>query len=202
MIYFDVTTEFTLCFNPDTENFVPCSSNYFEIYIHRGKDRPEINAETAETDLLSQFSSFYNITANNSSLSKTPRKQTQIITSDLKKADGVTFAVRSRGACGKILNMTIYYYYCEETFVNGARLKKTSSPKIGSKRVLANCPKNSQPSSNFTRLEGYCYRDGSWSMNEDSKCLCFGEHEPNKEHGCLRKYKAPFVPRYSLYQSS
>ena len=71
-------------------------------------------------------------------------------------------------------------------FVNGARLKKTPSPRNGSKRVLASCPKNSQPSSNLTRLEGYCYRDGSWSMNGDF----------NKEHGCLCKYEVPFIPRY------
>ena len=124
VIYFEVTAEFTLRINPDTRNSVPCSSNYFEVYIHRGKDRPEMNVETAETDLRSHFSSFYNITANNSLLSKTPRRQKQIITLDLNKANGVTFAVRSGGACGKISNMKIYYYYCKEMFVNGARLKK------------------------------------------------------------------------------
>ena len=196
MIYFDVTAEFTLCINPDTGNSVPCSSNYFEVYIHRGKDRPEMNVETVKTDLRSQFSSLYNITTNNSLLSKIPREQKQIITLKLNKADGVTFAVRSRGACGKISNMTIYYYYCKEMFVNGARLKKTPSPRNRSKRVLASCPKNSQPSSNLTRLEGYCYRDGSWSVNGDFKCLCFGKYELNKEHGCLCKYEVPFIRRY------
>lgn len=155
-----------------------------------------MNVETAETNLRSHFSSFYNITANNSLLSKTPRKQKQIIILDLNKANGVTFAVRSRGACGRISNMTIYYYYCKEIFVNGARLKKTPSPRNGSKRVLASCPKNSQPWSNLTRFEGYCYRDGSWSMNGDFKCLCLGKYELNKENGCLCKYEVPFIPRY------
>lgn len=188
VIYVDVTAEFTLCDNPATGKFRPCSSNYFEVYINRGKDRPDIKKETAETVLRSQFYSIYNITANNSLLSQTPQKQKQTFNFDQSKTEGVTFVVRSRGACGKILNMTMYYYYCEETLVDSVRLKRTPSPKIGPKVVTGNCSEHSQPSNNWTRLEGYCYRDGSWSMNGDFKCLCIKGHEPDKKRGCSRKY--------------
>ena len=183
----DVTAEFTLCDNPGTGNFPPCSSNYFEVYIHRGKDRPDIKKETAETVLHSQFSSLYNITANNSLLSQTPQKQKQTFNFDQNKTEGVTFAVRSRGACGKIFNMTVYYYYCKEMFVDSVRLKKTPSPKVGPKLVTGNCSEHSQPSSNSTRLEAYCYRNGSWNMNGDLKCLCIKGYEPDEKRGCSCK---------------
>ena len=194
VIYVDVTAEFTLCDNPDTGKFIQCFSNYFEIYIHRGKDRPDIEKETAETVLHSQFFSLYNITANNSLLSQTPQKQKQTFNFDQNKTEGVTFAVRSRGACGKIFNMTMYYYYCEETFVDSVRLKKTPSPKIGPKLVTGNCSDHSQPSNNLTRLEGYCYRNGSWNTNRDLKCLCIEGYEPDEKRGCSRKYNvASFI---------
>ena len=187
VIYVDVTAEFTKCFNPDTGNFEPCSSNYFEVYTHRGNDRPDIKGETAETDLHSQFSSLYNITANNSLLSQTPQKQKQTFNFDQNKTEGVTFAVRSRGACGKIFNMTVYYYYCKETFVDSVRLKKTPSPKVGPKLVTGNCSEHSQPSSYSTRLEAYCYRNGSWNMNGDLKCLCIKGYKPDEKRGCSCK---------------
>ena len=186
VIYVDVTAEFTLCDDPGSGDLQPCSSNYFEIYIHRGKDRPEIESETAVTVLHTNFSSLYNITANNSLLSQTPQKQT--FKFDQNKAEGVTFAVRSRGACGKILNMTMYYYYCEETFVDSVRLKRTPSPRIGPKLVTGNCSEHSKPSGNLTRLEGHCYRNGSWRMNGDYKCLCITGYEPKENRGCSRKY--------------
>ena len=190
VIYVDVTAEFTLCDNPNTGKFQPCSSNFFEVYIYRGKNKPDITKKTAGTVLRSQFYSIYNITANSSLLSQTPQKQKQTFNFDQNKTEGVTFAVRSRGACGKIFNMTMYYYYCEETFVDSVRLKKTLSHKTGPKLVTGTCSEHSKPSSNLTRLEGYCYRNGSWSVTGDLKCLCFKGYGPNKKRGCSRKYNA------------
>ena len=192
VIYLDVTAEFTLCDNPETGKFQPCSSNFFEVYIHRGKNRPEITRQTAETVLRSQFYSIYNITANSSLLSQTPQEQNQTFNFDQNKTEGVTFAVRSRGACGKIFNMTMYYYYCEETFADSVRLRKTPSPKIGPKLVTGNCSEHSQPSNNLTRLEGYCYKNGSWNVNGDLKCLCIEGYEPNEKLGCSSKYSVAF----------
>ena len=192
VIYVDVTAEFAKCFDYGTGNFEPCSSNYFEVYIHRGKNRPEMKTETAETVLYSQFTSLYNITTNTSLLSQTPQKQKQTFNFDQNITEGVTFAVRSRGACGKIFNMTVYYYYCKEMFVDSVRLKKTPSPKVGPKLVTGNCSEHSQPSNNLTRLEGYCYRNGSWNMNGNLKCLCIEGYEPDEKLGCLRKYSLAY----------
>ena len=192
VIYVDVTAEFTKCFDYGKGDFEPCSSNYFEVYIHRGKNRPEMKTETAETVLYTQFTSLYNITTNTPLLSQTPQKKKKTLNFDQNITEGVTIAVRSRGACGKILHMTVYYYYCDETFVDSVRLKKTPSPKVGPKLVTGNCSEHSQPSSNLTRLEGYCYRNGSWNMNGDLECLCIEGYEPDGKLGCLRKYSLAY----------
>ncbi len=183
VIYVDVEAELQLCDNPGLNKFVPCSSNYFEVYMLRGKLTLTLDSAKLD-DLLGVFSLVHNIT-NNTYPSQTRFKQTFFFNPN--DAEGVTFAVRSRGACGRIFNMTMYYYYCEERFVNSVKLIKTSAPINGSKLVTVNCSKNSMASSNLTRLEGYCYSNGSWNMNRDYKCLCIEGHEPNDKRGCSRK---------------
>jgi hypothetical protein len=183
VIYVDVEAGFILCDNPGTGKKVQCSSNSFEVYINRGKDKPVVR----EDNLLKLFSPVHNIT-NNTSLSTTLSKQTQTFSFNPDDTKGVTFAARSKGACGKILNMTMYYYYCEETYIHSVRLKRTASPMSGSKLVTANCSQNSLASNNMTRLEGYCYSNGSWSMNNDFECSCIEGHESNTNTGCSRKF--------------
>ncbi|CAB4014881.1 ephrin type-A receptor 5 isoform X5, partial [Paramuricea clavata] len=179
VIYVDVEAGFILCDDPGTRKKVQCFSNYFEVYINRGKDKPVVS----EDNLLKLFSPVHNIT-NNTSLSTTLSKQTQTFSFNPNDTKGVTFAVRSKGACGKILNMTMYYYYCEETYIHSVRLKRTASPMSGSKLVTANCSQNSLASNNMTRLEGYCYSNGSWSMNNDFECSCIEGHESSTNTGC------------------
>ena len=189
VIYVDVEAEFRSCYNPGLNKFVPCSSNYFEVYIKPGKPK-SIPKSAKLDDFLGVFSLVHNIT-NNTYPSQTRFKQTFFFNPN--DAEGVTFAVRSRGACGSIFNMTMYYYYCEETFVNSVKLTKTPAPLNESKLVTANCSKNSMASSNLTRLEGYCYSNGSWNMNKDYKCLCIEGHEPNDKRGCSRKLNTVYI---------
>ena len=89
VIYVDVEAGFILCDNPGTGKKVQCSSNYFEVYINRGKDKPVVR----EDNLLKLFSPVHNIT-NNTSLSTTLSKQTQTFSFNPTDTKGVTFAVR------------------------------------------------------------------------------------------------------------
>ena len=150
VLYVDVEAEFKSCFDPDKANPVSCASNYYEVYIHRGKTNIDVEKATLD-DFFSVFSLVHNIT-NNTIPSGTRFKQTFSFNPNGTKA--VTFAVRSRGACGYIFNMTMYYYYCEETYVNYVKLMKTPSSPSGFKLVTAKCSKNSLASSNVTSLEG------------------------------------------------
>ena len=189
VIYVDVQAEFRSCYNPGLNKLVPCSSNYFEVYIQPGKPK-SIPKSAKLDDFLGAFSLVHNIT-NNTYPSQTRFKQTFFFNPN--DAEGVTFAVRSRGACGSIFNMTMYYYYCEERFVNSVKLIKTPAPVNGSKLITANCSKNSMASSNLTRIEGLCYSNGSWNTNNDYKCLCIEGHEPNDKRGCSRKLNTVYT---------
>ena len=183
VIYVDVEAEFRLCYHPDKPSLVPCASNYYEVYIHRGKTNLNVNTATLD-DLFGVFSLVHNIT--NSTIPSGIRFK-QTFSFKPNNSNAVTFAVRSRGACGYILNMAMYYYYCEETYVNSVNLMKSPSPPSGFKLVAANCSKNSLASSNVTRIEGRCYSNGSWSMNNSFKCSCVEGYEPNQKRGCSRK---------------
>ena len=189
VIYVDVEAEFRLCDDPGKRNPVPCASNYYEVYINRGKTNLHFITATLD-DLFRVFSLVHNIT--NSAIPIGTRFK-QTFSFKPNNTNAVTFAVRSRGACGYILNMTMYYYYCEETYVNSVKLMKSPSPPSGFKLVAANCSKNSLASSNVTRLEGRCYSNGSWSMNNDFICSCIEAYEPNQKSGCSRKCKNVLV---------
>jgi hypothetical protein len=187
VIYVDVDAEFKKCDDPSKRDPVPCASNYYEVYIHYGKTDLDAKQVTAD-GLLSVFSLVHNITTNSVSSNGTRINQTFFFNPNNTKE--VRFAVRSTGACGSIFNMTTYYYHCEETYVNSVKLVKTSSPITGFKLVTANCSKNSLPAGNVTRLEGRCYSNGSWSINEDFECSCIEGYEPNKKRGCSREFNA------------
>ena len=176
VIHVDVEANFTTtkCFAPG-RGYMPCFSNDFEVYIYRGESQPALD----KTNIVSLFESqVYKIRDN--SLPGT----SQSFNFNRNGTKGVSFAVRSRGACGKIFNMAVYYYFCEETFVNSIRLMKTLSPLSGSKLVPANCSENSSPLNASRGLQGNCYSNGSWDVNEDFKCLCTAGYEANKTRGC------------------
>ena len=190
MIYVDVNGEFKLCYDPGNSKPIPCSYDYFAVYINRGDEAPKVTGNDAETrrqELLGKFSFVDNITSSTkpSETENVPFKET--FSFNRNNTKGVTLAVRSRGACGEIFNITMYYYYCEERFIHSVKLKNTSSPKTGFKLVRANCSENSMASGNTKSLEGRCYSNGSWSVNETNKCLCTKGYEPNEKTGCSRK---------------
>jgi hypothetical protein len=84
--------------------------------------------------------------------------------------------------------MKIYYYECEETFIDGVNYQKTSSPITGFKTVIGECSKHSLPLSNVSANQiGFCYSDGSWGTGHEAQCLCNEGYYLSKTIGCLRE---------------
>ncbi|XP_028394329.1 ephrin type-B receptor 3-like [Dendronephthya gigantea] len=189
VIYVDVEAMLTAdkCFNPpDGSDFVPCFTSDFEVYTYR-----ESTPEPERNTVVSLFNSHVYTFGNNSRPGIT---QSFSFSFSRNGTTGVSFGVRSRGACGKIFNMTIYHYFCEEKFSNSIRLVKTSAPLSGSKLVPANCSQHSLPLNASTGLQGNCKSNGTWDMNEDFKCLCIEGYEPNTTLGCSECPTDSFKP--------
>ena len=188
MIYVDVEAELTVtqCFNPGRNRNSPCYSNYFGIYLYRGNYHEPRSYAILLDDLLHTFSPLYNIT-NHTVPEKELWKSNQKFSFLQNNSRGVTLAIRSKGACGTIFGMKMYYYECEETFINGVHFQNTASPSIRFKNVTGDCPGKSLQLYNATNLIGFCHSNGSWSPGQESKCLCTEGYYPSNTPGeCSR----------------
>ena len=182
VIFVEVEVGYKLCYNYDIngkEVSVPCNSSHFEVYIYPGKYTLE------DENVPSYFKQLYNITINTS---PTTTLTTTIQTFAFKTHDysqGVTLALRSRGACGRIVRMKMYYYYCEETFNKGIKFERTPSPAEGFKNVTGNCSDNSMSFNSAKSANRYCYFNGTWGKLEDDdlECLCVQGYATNKTDG-------------------
>jgi hypothetical protein len=198
VIYVNIEAELnTQCFNEGLRSYFPCYSNKFEVYAYHGKDH------ISGGNLLDIFSqSFYNIT-NNTNLAKanlTRSTQTTFFIPQTN-SEGVTFAVRSRGACGKIFRIKMYYHVCKEKIIKTIKFERTSSPAKGFKNVTANCSENSIPSQNAARFKGYCYPNGSWRipLDDNMECLCVEGYTLNKrDRSCSSKLHVNCIVRSIL----
>jgi hypothetical protein len=98
----------------------------------------------------------------------------------------IRFGIRARGISGKFHNMTLYYYYCDETVRNGVRLPRTIAPANGTKRLTLNCTSNAVSKENESSFERSCRYNGTWVFPaNDSGCLCRPGYEMLKI-GCQR----------------
>ena len=174
LIYVDVeVSEFQLCFDPPNNMHVQCYSNYFQVYVHHGQNEPNIpSGKAVKKYLLNNFSPVYNITNNTSPVKATKKTENHTFTFHQNKSKGITFAIRSRGACGRIYRMKMYYYYCEETCKNRVTFVETISPANGSKEVPGNCSVNSMLPNNETNSNGSCSSNGTWSIPDTVNCSC------------------------------
>ena len=179
----EVEAGFTLCYNPNI-GYVPCYSDYFEVYIYPGK------YILHKENFTSYFKPFYNITINTFTTTTLIRTTQTFLFLSQYYSQGMTFAFRSRGACGKIFRIKMYYYYCEETFNKGIKFKRTSSPAKGSKYVTGNCSENSLPSNNITSVHRYCYPNGTWNRfkNANLQCFCVEGYEPITDGSCASEF--------------
>ena len=177
LIYVDVETlEFKLCYDEKLSKHKSCSSNYFQVYVYRRQNAPNIpsgsNKPAVKHYLLNNFSPVYNITNNTSPVKATNKTENHTFTFHQNKSKGVTFGIRSRGACGRIYRMKMYYYYCEETCKNKVTFPKPISPANGSKEVPGNCSSNSSPSNNERNLNSSCSSNGTWFIRDTIDCSC------------------------------
>ena len=166
-------------------------SRLLQVYVYRGNSSIDIPPREEMTGFISKyFTLVYTIT----NTTKPPNvkgqgivKENQTFPLHLNKTDGVLFGIKSNGACAKIFKMKLYYYYCKEKFINSVKFENTTSPLNGSKEVAGNCSDNSSLSKDLTSLKGFCQSNGTWSVNENVKCLCKEGFEPHIWKGCLRK---------------
>ena len=173
-----------------------------QVYVYRGNNSINIPIATSangwllnHTGLLGDFISRYFTpvyTITNTTRPKNVKgrgivKENQTFPLHFNKTEGVLFGIKSKGACAEILKMKLYYYYCKEKFINSVKFENTTSPLNGSKEVAGNCSDNSSLSKDLTNLKGFCQSNGTWSVNENVKCLCKEGFEPYIWKGCLRK---------------
>jgi hypothetical protein len=105
----------------------------------------------------------------------------------------IRFGVRARGITGELHNMTLYYYYCDESVRNGVRLPRTIAPANGTKRLTLNCTSNAVSKDNKSSVERSCRYNGTWVFpGNDTGCLCRPGYEM-LEMGCQRKYLNIFL---------
>ena len=179
----EVEAGYTICYNPVNAD-VPCYSYDFEVYLFTG------NYILDEANVTSYFKPFYNITINTSPTTTLIRTTQTSSFPSQNYSQGVTLAFRSRGACGSIFRIKIYYYICEETFNRGIKFERTSSPTKGSKNVTGNCSVNSLPSNNVTSVNRYCYPNGTWARlgNDNIQCFCVEGYEPTTNGPCASEF--------------
>ena len=192
-IYVDVEVKFEMC-TGDKAKDQPCYSNYLEVYVYRGQNEPNFPSRSdkpaVKKYLLNNFSPVYNITNTTSRVKATNKKEKHTFTFHQNQSKGITFGIRSRGACGTIYRMKMYYYYCAATCKNGVLYAKTISPADGSKQVPGNCPKNPSPISidNKTSLNGSCSSNGTWFIPDTVNCYC-NQRSSSRRGGCQCKRK-------------
>ena len=179
VIHVQIEAGHKLCYDAGTNTYEECYLDYFEVYIYSGKYELDIK------NVPSYFKPLYSIT-NNTSPTATLTRTTQTFSFHKQNySQGVTLAFRSRGACGSIFKIKMYYYYCEETINNGVKFERTLSSAERFKNITGNCSENSVPSNNVTSLNRYCYQNGTWGEPEHGnlECFCVEGYEPNETDG-------------------
>ena len=182
LMYIDVEAQLTHCFDPRSDSLISCYDNSFQIYLENGED---IYHRSPTLNELSHLHNISNGTSPGALLSRS--KQTFSFRSNFSQA---AFVIRSRGACGKIYRMKLYYYACEEMFVNLVRFQQTRSPDSGFTTVTGNCLKNSLLVGHFGSLIAHCHSNGSWTMDKMPKCVCSEGNFPYSTYGCQGEFKS------------
>ena len=201
VIYADAEAGFKMCYDPGNRTAVPCHANYFEVVAYRGPDEQRIySPKTPDFKQLRTIYSLsvYNIT-NNTEGGQEPTRTNQTFSFPRNNSQGVVLALRSRGACGSIYRMKMYYYYCEEHFINGVKFEKTASPAKGSnKMVTGHCTRNTIPPNNGSSLNANCTYNGTWNVDDNVTCTCDRNYELDRGIGiCLRKLSVFSLSFYS-----
>ena len=171
-----------------------CFEDNFQLFRYNGEGEPEVpydisnlhnveEKENARTFINSKFTWLGNITGNATS----KERVNTTFTLNLKEFRRITFGIKSSGGCGTVIRMKVFYYVCEEMFIQSVILKTTVSPQNGYKAVFGNCSKNTVPDSKADGLKAYCHSNGSWSTDRNVSCMCDKGYEPIVNQGCIGK---------------
>ena len=183
-----------------------CFKDGFELLTYNGEGEPKVPYDPAKTQniekenarvfLNSNFTLLGNITGNATS----KERVNTIFTLNLKEFRRITFGIKSSGGCGSVIRMKVYYYVCEEMFINSVMFKMTMSPQNGSKVVFGSCSENAASVSKAGDLKAYCHVNGSWSPEEGAVCRCDKGYEPTSNKGCSGMLKfSDMLPLYQYY---
>ena len=92
-------------------------------------------------------------------------------------------AFRATEIKGVLHNIEMYYYYCKKTIKDGVELPLINTPN-GMEIVPVNCTSNAI--SNESDLNGVCLYNGTWTLENNTKCLCKPGYEM-LDKGCQGK---------------
>ena len=188
-LYIEIESQMEPC---DNRNGT-CFKDAFELFRYNGEGTPEVPYEPGKSGveleaelkkarefLQSNFTYIGNITGN--STSKEIMNTT--ITLNLKKFRTITLGIKSRGSCGTVIRMKVYYIVCKETFINNVMFRKTLAPQNGTKVVFGNCSANSKVDLSVGNLTAFCHSNGSWSTEGEIVCRCKEGYESTDKRGC------------------
>ena len=148
------------------------------VYVHKGKD-PNIPRKNPKTYVYSNFYLVHVIRAVTGNRTKTRFKLSY-------SSQYITFGISAKAVDATVYGIKMFYYYCEETFINNIYFPNTTSSANQSKAIYGNCSENSKSLNNGTELEAFCLQNGTWTRRNGSECLCVAGFEPRS--GCQRKY--------------
>ena len=150
-----------------------------KVYVHKGKD-PNIPRKNPKTYLYSNFSLVHVIKAVTGNKTKTRFKLSY-------SGQYITFGISAKAVDATVYGIKMFYYYCEEKFINNIYFPNTTSSVNQPKAVNGNCSENSKSLNNGTKFEAICLQNGTWTPRNGSECLCVGGFEPRLSQGCRRK---------------
>ena len=184
-----------LTYNEEGEPEVPYDPKDSQNVV--AKERARVLAKGLEF-FNNNFTSLGNITGN----ATIKERVNTTFTLNLKEFRRITFGIKSSGGCGSVIRMKVYYYVCEEMFINSVMFTMTMSLQNGSKLVFGNCSENAASVSKAGGLKAYCHSNGSWSTEGDRVCRCDKGYEPTTNRGCsgMLTFSAT-IPLYQYYHS-
>ena len=78
----------------------------------------------------------------------------------------------------------MYYFFCNEYFINGVKFEATASLANGSEKVvIPDCSENTEKPSNITVLKGNCTYDGNWDVEDNVTSMCAKNHILDRHTG-------------------
>ena len=168
-----------------------CFKDGFELFRYKGEGEPKVpyDAKNPDTEaeklkskvyLQDNFSFLGNITGNSTS----EERVNNAFTLNLKEFRGITFGIKSKGGCGSVKRMKVYYVVCKEIFIKSAMFLKTMAPQNGTKVVFGNCSANTALVSRTGGLRAFCHSNGSWTTEGEMVCTCDKGYE-STDHGCM-----------------